>query len=766
MAINIDNNTDGDVTYQNPPVNRVLFPNITDHATPEEIQAAVDAWLEDHPEATTTVQDGSILPVKLDSSNEAAGGYVLSWNATDEQFEWVNIQADINDLKQDYNNLNKGIADFSMSDFFEGGTITITTGSSGSMLYQNSFGKIRTREGLKLRFYKGNIIGLSDYSEYKFLVGWESDGVTYSSGWKTADYVIVDDSDYVVIIAKQNDGEILDVKNTAILFKGYDNNVIPVIQETEQRVDTLDKYNIVRKTGYITSTGGINAGSGDSWHSQFIPVKQGDVFTVEIYGTSKYAYWCAYVTYDSNYGFLSRTVIVNDAEQRVDANRTFTIGSGVSFIKMTATMISGSLFTLSRNKIAEIPSEFTRLDERIDKLCLLVPNTENGYITSFGVLYPQTAAYEKTTEKIPVIAGDLFVFKQNNDTNNSLWANVNLFNASGVFSTRVSIVNESTAANVDFYYKVTSSGFISFSYRTYNGAVKTEIYSDTNIRIVSAKAVKTENDLMLFNSVINPYIKGIAHRGTTEFVPENTLPAFKYCKENGFKYVETDVVWTSDGVPVLLHDDTINRTARNSDGSEITETISISDITYEQALTYDFGIARSPVFAGTKIPTFEQFISLCRDIGLHPYIEIKNVNGTTEQVQALVQTAKAYGMLRNVTWLNGVDYTSHINAVKSADNDARIGLVVMATNASYMTLINSLRENGHGEVLIECYYSRGGQTDYCTNTDVEFCITNDLPLEVWTVNDKTLLTDMPKYITGIMSDSFNASKAFFENAIS
>lgn len=106
MAINIDTNTDGDVTYQNPPVNRVLFPNITDHATPEEIQAAVDAWLEDHPEATTTVQDGSILPVKLDSSNDAADGYVLSWNATDEQFEWVNVQADIDDLKQDLEGLD------------------------------------------------------------------------------------------------------------------------------------------------------------------------------------------------------------------------------------------------------------------------------------------------------------------------------------------------------------------------------------------------------------------------------------------------------------------------------------------------------------------------------------------------------------------------------------------------------------------------------------------------------------------------------------
>lgn len=116
MAINIGTNTDGDVTYQNPPVNRTLFPNIKYGATPEEIQEAVDAWLDDHPEATTTVEDGSILPVKLDSTNSASDGYVLSYNATAEKFEWYDIggeldeiNSDITDLKQDYNQLSEGV---------------------------------------------------------------------------------------------------------------------------------------------------------------------------------------------------------------------------------------------------------------------------------------------------------------------------------------------------------------------------------------------------------------------------------------------------------------------------------------------------------------------------------------------------------------------------------------------------------------------------------------------------------------------------------
>ena len=116
MAINIGKNSDGDVTYANPPVNRTLFPNITEYSTPEEIQAFVDSWLEAHPEATTTVQDGSILPVKLNSSNSASDGYVLSYNATAGKFEWYDIggeldkiNSDITDLKQEFNQLGLSV---------------------------------------------------------------------------------------------------------------------------------------------------------------------------------------------------------------------------------------------------------------------------------------------------------------------------------------------------------------------------------------------------------------------------------------------------------------------------------------------------------------------------------------------------------------------------------------------------------------------------------------------------------------------------------
>ena len=86
------------------------------------------------------------------------------------------------------------------------------------------------------------------------------------------------------------------------------------------------------------------------------------------------------------------------------------------------------------------------------------------------------------------------------------------------------------------------------------------------------------------------FIRAVNHRGWNWYAPENTIPAFIQSKENGFDAVECDVHWTSDGVPVILHDDTINRTARNEDGTELDETVNIWDITFEDVRKLDFGI--------------------------------------------------------------------------------------------------------------------------------------------------------------------------------
>ncbi|MCL4722641.1 MAG: glycerophosphodiester phosphodiesterase, partial [Gammaproteobacteria bacterium] len=51
-----------------------------------------------------------------------------------------------------------------------------------------------------------------------------------------------------------------------------------------------------------------------------------------------------------------------------------------------------------------------------------------------------------------------------------------------------------------------------------------------------------------------------AHRGARQQAPENTLPAFELALAQGADGIEFDVQLTADGVPVLIHDETVDRT--------------------------------------------------------------------------------------------------------------------------------------------------------------------------------------------------------------
>ena len=104
-----------------------------------------------------------------------------------------------------------------------------------------------------------------------------------------------------------------------------------------------------------------------------------------------------------------------------------------------------------------------------------------------------------------------------------------------------------------------------------------------------------------------------AHRGGVYYTPENTLPAFKNAIDKGYLYLETDPRLTKDNVIVLMHDETINRTCKNMDGTSIKTPIKIADLTYNELLRYDAGVGFDKNFKNTPIPRLDELFDVVKD---------------------------------------------------------------------------------------------------------------------------------------------------------
>lgn len=107
----------------------------------------------------------------------------------------------------------------------------------------------------------------------------------------------------------------------------------------------------------------------------------------------------------------------------------------------------------------------------------------------------------------------------------------------------------------------------------------------------------------------------IGHRGAAAYAPENTLASFAKAAELGCRMVEFDVRLGRDGIPVVFHDDTLERT---TDGRG-----RVRDHDLPALKRLDAGGWFAPEFAGERIPTLAEALAACRDLGLAVNIEIK-----------------------------------------------------------------------------------------------------------------------------------------------
>lgn len=117
--------------------------------------------------------------------------------------------------------------------------------------------------------------------------------------------------------------------------------------------------------------------------------------------------------------------------------------------------------------------------------------------------------------------------------------------------------------------------------------------------------------------------KVIGHRGAASYAPENTLEGIHTAADIGTKWVELDVKLTKDDVPILFHDDELDRTT-NGHGL-------VAETTYEELKQLETGSWFSEGFVGIKVPTLEEAIDVLinRDLGLN--LEIKPCPGREKE---------------------------------------------------------------------------------------------------------------------------------------
>ncbi len=135
--------------------------------------------------------------------------------------------------------------------------------------------------------------------------------------------------------------------------------------------------------------------------------------------------------------------------------------------------------------------------------------------------------------------------------------------------------------------------------------------------------------------------KVYGHRGMVTKYPENTMAGFKACVDKGLS-IELDVYLTKDGVPIVIHDETVDRT---TDGSG-----SVGSMTLREIKALDAGSWYDPKFKSEKVPTFGEVFDMIsrRDKNEDTFIAINMKKLSPWIEEKIVRLAERFGMVDRV----------------------------------------------------------------------------------------------------------------------
>ena len=273
-------------------------------------------------------------------------------------------------------------------------------------------------------------------------------------------------------------------------------------------------------------------------------------------------------------------------------------------------------------------------------------------------------------------------------------------------------------------------------------SVSVETSANTYIRVINDCnldfARNKRNVLDVKMSGIPSYPMVIAHRGCwfKNDIPEHSLAAVRMAKRFGYKAVEIDVRETSDGVMMVLHDQTLKRTMRNaSDYSTLTDDVAIADLTYEQVRSGYVMASDNPEYR-EPMRTLEEILNECKKYGLMAMMHTSTWNAYRMAHQilgdgnwiAFHSKETALNFARNTLGMTGLILYSVGAGTPVADIDAQyanlggpFGISTMDTDLLSAEYNASLKDKGYAvqasvfDAPYEWQATHNGVTHHLTN---------------------------------------------------
>ncbi len=236
----------------------------------------------------------------------------------------------------------------------------------------------------------------------------------------------------------------------------------------------------------------------------------------------------------------------------------------------------------------------------------------------------------------------------------------------------------------------------------------------------------------------------IAHRGASMYAPENTIAAFELAVEMGADAIELDTMLTADGIPIVIHDQSLERT---TNGSGIVSSKAVAEIKL-----LDAGSMFDARFAEEKIPTLEEvFYVVGKKILIN--VELKNYASPFDRLPEIVADLVMKMGLSDRVLLSSFNPIALIKAKRASEKIRRAALT------------------GGGPKIIRGFVD--AFTDYFA-LHPEVSLVNQKVVEkhhnaghkvnVWTVNEKHVMMKLISMgVDGLITDAPDTAKKVIDN---